>query len=70
MPMSGRELMTLRLPVRLSTTELREQLINETDGIDCVQLQLIIEPQSVLISHTNVSFMLAKTKEFLNCWCL
>ena len=27
------------------------------------------QPQSLLCSHTNVSFMLAKTKEFLNCWC-
>ena len=35
MPMSGLELTTLRLPVRRSTTELREQLINETDYIEC-----------------------------------
>ena len=35
MPMSGLELTTLRLPVRRSTAELREQLINETDDIEC-----------------------------------
>ena len=35
MPMSGLELTTLRLPVRRSTAELRKQLINETDDIEC-----------------------------------
>ena len=35
-----------------------------------IQFQWIIEPQNVLCSYTNVSFMLAKTKEFLNWWCL
>ena len=35
MPMSGLELTTLGLPVRPSTAELREQLISETDDIEC-----------------------------------
>ena len=37
--------------------------------LSVIQFQWTIEPQSVLCSHTNVSFMFAKTKEFLNCWC-
>ena len=37
--------------------------------LNVIQFQWIIEPQSVLCSHINVSFMLPKTKEFLNCWC-
>ena len=35
MPMSELELTPLRLPVRRSAAELREQLINETDDIEC-----------------------------------
>ena len=37
--------------------------------LSVIQFQWIIKPQSVLCSHTNVSFMFPKTKEFLNCWC-
>ena len=48
MPMSGLELTTLRLPVRRSTAELREQLISELMILNVIQFQWIIEPQSVL----------------------
>ena len=64
--MSGLELTTLRLPVRRSTAELREQLTNETDDIECDSISV---DNRTTKCHTNVSFMLAKTKEFLKCWC-
>ena len=67
--MSGLELTTLRLPVRRSTAELREQLINETDDIECDSISVDNRTAKCSLQSHKRFFMLPKTKEFLNCWC-